>query len=153
MISILMLCPLGLRGQPHLLATWQWCCLTESSRNQSSPLGLRPLGWWQCNSPTNFWAALLVSQSLWEIFFPFPEGEHRFVTQFSSVHFSCSVVSDSLRPHGLQHTRPPCPSSTPRVHPNSCPLSRWCHPTISSSVDPFSSHLQSFPTSGSFQMS
>ena len=64
--------------------------------------------------------------------------------------FSCSVVSDSLRPHGLQHTRPPCPSPTPGVHPNSCPLSRWCHPTISSSVGPFSSYLQSFPASGSF---
>ena len=55
---------------------------------------------------------------------------------FSSVQFSRSVVSDSLRPHGLQHTRPPCPSPTPRVHPNPCPLSRWCHPTISSSVVP-----------------
>ena len=61
----------------------------------------------------------------------------------SSIQFSCSVVSDSLRPHGLQHARPPCPSSTPRVYPNSCPLSWWCHPTISSSVIPFSSHLQS----------
>ena len=54
----------------------------------------------------------------------------------SSVHFSCSVVSDSLRPHELQHARPPCPSPIPRVHPNPCPLSRWCHPTISSSVVP-----------------
>ena len=72
---------------------------------------------------------------------------------FSSVQFSCSVMSDSLWPHGLQHVRPPCPSPTPRVYPNSCPLSRRCHPTISSSVVPFSSHLQSFPTSGPFQMS
>ena len=71
---------------------------------------------------------------------------------FISVQFSCSVVSDSLQPHGLQHTRPPCPSPTPRVYPNSCPLSQWCHPTISSSVIPFS-HLQSFPASGPFQMS
>ena len=62
-------------------------------------------------------------------------------------------MSDSLRPHGLQHTRPPCPSPTPRVYPNSCPLSWWCHPTISSSVDPFSSHLHSFSASGSFKMS
>ena len=69
------------------------------------------------------------------------------------VQFSCSVVSDSLRPHGLQHARPPCPSPTPGVHPNSCPLSRWCHTTISSSVEPFSSHLQSFPASWSFLMS
>ena len=66
------------------------------------------------------------------------------------VQFSCSVVSDSLRPHGLQHARPPCPSPTPGVHSNSCPLSWWCHPTISSSVLPFSSRLQSFPASAVF---
>ena len=72
---------------------------------------------------------------------------------FSAVQFSCSVVSDSLWPHGLQHTRPPCPSPTPGVYSNSCPLSGWCHPAISSSVIPFSSHLQSFPASGSFEMS
>ena len=71
----------------------------------------------------------------------------------SSVQFSCSVISDSLWPHGLQHTRLPCPSPTPGVYSNSCPLSRWCHPTISSSVIPFSSYSQSFPASGSFQMS
>ena len=73
--------------------------------------------------------------------------------QFSSFQFTHSVLSDSLRPHGLQHARPPCPSPTLRVYSNSCPLSRWCHPTISSSVVPFPSCLQSFPTSGSFQMS
>ena len=71
----------------------------------------------------------------------------------SSDQFSHSVVSDSLRPHGLQHTRLPCPSPTPRAYSNSCPLSRWCHPTISSSVIPFSSCLQPFPASGSFPMS
>ena len=64
-----------------------------------------------------------------------------------------SVVSDSLRPHESQHTRPPCPSPTPGVYSNSCPLSQWCHPTISSSVVPFSSCPQSFPASGSFPMS
>ena len=62
-------------------------------------------------------------------------------------------MSDSLWPHGLQHARLSCPSPTPRVYANSCPLSRWCHPTISSSVIPFSSCLQSFPASGSFLMS
>ena len=67
--------------------------------------------------------------------------------------FSCSVMSDPLWPHGLQHTRLPCSSPTPRTYSNSCPLSWWCFPTISSSVIPFSSHLQSFPASGSFQMS
>ena len=70
-----------------------------------------------------------------------------------SVQFSLSVVSDSLWPHGLQHAKPPCPSPTPGVYSNSCPSSQWCHPTISSSIIPFSSHLQSFPASGSFQMS
>ena len=72
---------------------------------------------------------------------------------YDSVQFSHSVMSDSLRPREPQHARPPCPSPTPGVHPNPCPLSRWCHPTISSSVVPFSSHLQSFPASGSFLMS
>jgi len=70
-----------------------------------------------------------------------------------SVQFSHSVMSDSLRFHGLQHARHPCPSPTPGVYSNSCPLSWWCHPTISSSVIPFSSHLRSYPASGSFQMS
>ena len=67
--------------------------------------------------------------------------------------FIHSVVSDSLRPHGLQHARPPCPSPNSGVYPNSCPLSRWCHPTMSSSVVPFFSCLQSLPASGSSQMS
>ena len=71
----------------------------------------------------------------------------------NSVQFSCSVMSDSLWPHGLQHTRPPCPSPTPGVYSNPCPLSQWCHPTISSSVIPFFSCLQPFPASGSFLMS
>ena len=71
----------------------------------------------------------------------------------SIVQFIRSVVSDSLRPHGLQHARLPCPSLTLGVNSNSCPLSRWCHLTILSSVVPFSSCLQSFPTSGSFPMS
>ena len=70
-------------------------------------------------------------------------------SQFSSVAQSCLT----LRPHGLQHARPPCPSPTPRVHPNPYPLSWWCHPTISSSIVPFSYCPQSFPASGSFQMS
>ena len=73
--------------------------------------------------------------------------------EFSSVQFSSSVTSYSLLPQVLQHTRPPCPSPTPGVYPNSCPLSQWCHPIISSSVVPFSSCLQSFPAAGSFPMS
>ena len=69
------------------------------------------------------------------------------------VQFTHSVVSNSLRPHELQHARLPCPSPTPGVHPNPCPLSQWCHPTISASIVPFSSCLQSFPASGYFPMS
>ena len=70
-----------------------------------------------------------------------------------SVQFSHTVVSNSLQPHELQHTRPPCPSPTPGVHPNSCPLSQWCHPAISSSVVPFFSCPQAFPASEYFPMS
>ena len=73
--------------------------------------------------------------------------------QFSSVKYSHSVVSDFLRPHEMQHARPPCPSPTPRVHSNACPSSWWCHPDISSSVVPFSSCPQSLPISESFPMS
>ena len=80
-----------------------------------------------------------------------PHKESRY--QFSSVQFSLSVVSVSLQPHGLQHARLPCPSPTPGAYLNSCPSSQWCHPTISSSVVPFSSHLQSSPASGSFPIS
>ena len=74
------------------------------------------------------------------------------IGKFSSVQITCSVMSDYLQPHELQHARPPCPSPTPRAYPNSCPLSPWHHPTISSSVIPFSCP-QSFPASGSFPMS
>ena len=75
------------------------------------------------------------------------------MNECNSVHFSRSVLSDFLWPHELQHARPPCPSPTPRVHPNPCPLIRWWYSTISFSVAPFSSCLQSFPTSGSFPKS
>ena len=79
------------------------------------------------------------------------QKRHRCISSVTSV--SCSVLSDSLRPHESQHARPPYPSPTPGVHPDSCPSSQWCHPAISSSVVPFSSCPQSFPASGSFQMS
>ena len=78
-------------------------------------------------------------------------GVSYWLIHFSSFQFSCSIMSDSSS--SPQHTRRPCPSPTPRVHPNACPLSQWCHPTISSSVVPFFSCPQSFPASGSFQMS
>ena len=72
---------------------------------------------------------------------------------FSATHSCLALMSDSVQPHGLQHVRPPCPSLSPRVYSNPCPLSWWCHPTISSSVTPFSSCPQSFPASESFPMS
>ena len=80
-------------------------------------------------------------------------GMRSFILEVRSVQFSHSVVSNSLPPHGLQHTRLPCPSPTPGAYSNSHPLSRWRHPTISSSVIPLSSCLQPFPASGSFPMS
>ena len=76
-----------------------------------------------------------------------------YLLRLASVQFSCSVVSDSLRPHESQHARPPCPSPTPRVHSDSRPSSQWCHPAILSSVIPFSSCPQSLPASESFPMS
>ena len=82
-----------------------------------------------------------------------PLVEKKELKKLSSVQFGRSVVSNSLWPHGLQHERPPCPSPTPEVYWNSCPLNQWCHPTLSSSVVPFSSCLQSFPASSSIQMS
>ena len=96
-------------------------------------------------------------KSLWcsQQFVFFPSGSNHplyfLKDSLPTVHFSHSAVSNCLWPHGLQHARPPCPSPTPIVYSNSCPLSSCCHPTISFSVVPFSSHLQSFPASGSFQ--
>ena len=87
------------------------------------------------------------------MYFPQIHQRSHHIWQFSSVQFSCSVVSDSLWPHGLQHARPPCPSTIPGVYSNSCPLSQWRHPTISSSVVPFSSCSQSLPASEYFPMS
>ena len=94
------------------------------------------------------WVPLLLISFLSSPSSPLTVGKK----SLSLVRFSCSVVSDSMWPHGLQHARPPCPSPSTRVYSNSCPLSWWCHPTISSSVIPFSSHFQSFPALGSFHM-
>ena len=97
-----------------------------------------------CVSCIGSW--FLYHCATWEVKFFFTDTAY-------SVQFSRSVISDSLRPQEPQHARPPSPSPTPGVHPNPCPLSQWCHPTISSSVVPFSSCPQSFSASGSFQMS
>ena len=94
----------------------------------------------------NDWAQLIWDINLYKNNF----GFIRIKYVISSVQFSCSVMSDSLRPHELQHVRPPCPSPTPEVHSNSRPSSRWCHPAISSSVVPFSSCPQFLPASESF---
>ena len=101
---------------------------------------------------------LALSPSLWQCLSEKAQGKRVFAltltfSYWDSVQFSHSVMSDSLQPHEPQYTMPPCPSPTPGVHPNPCPLSQWCHSTISSSVIPFSSCPQSFPESGSFQMS
>ena len=95
----------------------------------------------------------LISQADPVYLTTYRDSSQLLVSLFYSVQFSRSVMSNSLQPHGLQHTRPPCPSPTPRVYSNSCPFSWWYHPTISSSVILFFSCLQSFPASGSFQMS
>ena len=109
-------------------------------------------GWMSCSG----W------QSQWDIGTRAPNSKHGFTMCFTLLldfsfydhyQFSRSAVSDSLQPHGLQHARPPCPPPAPGVHPNSCPLSQWCHPAISSFVVPFSSCLQYSPASRSFHMS
>ena len=117
---------------------------SSTARNQSS---------WRVFVITLSPALLLPSDCLSIVLQQKLPSSDECIYSVSSVQFSCSVVSDSLQPHEPQHTRPPCPSPTPEVHPNPCPLSRWCHPTISSSVVLFLSCPRSFPTSGSFQMS
>ena len=101
----------------------------------------------------------IIAKFFWSLRFMYVNAYHSSFSNFNlftiwvSVQFSCSVVSDSLQPHGLQHARPPCPSPTPGVCSNSCSSSWWCHPTISSSVVPFSSCPQSFTASESFPVS
>ena len=113
----------------------EWVAISYS-RGSSQPRDLTQVSCFSCSGR---W--ILYHWTTWEVY-------HK----LSSVQFSYSVVSDSLRPHGLKHVRPPCPSPNPRVYLNSSPLNRWCHPTISSSVIHYSSRIQSFPASGSFQM-
>ena len=103
-----------------------------------------------CGQPTPQGTIQFVLLHAWTEQLPWLDS---LLVSVSSVQLSRLVVSNSLWPHGLQHARPPCPSPTSGTCSNSCPLSWWCHPTISSSVISFSSHLQSFPASGSFPMS
>ena len=132
-----------------LVPRWQPACILKPSR------GFWPSGIYDLNSGPIEGGLQWVTKDT-----PIPSTSQEVlrvwikdqIFLFSSVQFSCSVMSDSLWPHGLQHARLPCPSPTPGVDSNSCPLSRWCHSTISSSVVPFSC-LQSFPASGSFQIS
>ena len=112
-------------------------------------------GNWVC-IPTLWYERIKLSKTLWgswaflSLFLDYSLHDLLWVLK---VQFSCSVVSDTLWPHELQHARVTCLSPTPGVNPNSCPLNRWCYPTISSAVVPFSSCPQSFPASGSFQIS
>ena len=125
-------------SSPPNVNFWTWRALKRENNAYSRCHSLRTCG------------VDVKKEGCWPLI---PEVPVKGMSSVSPVQFSCSAVSDSLRPHGLQHARPPCPSPTPGVYSNSCPLSQWCHPTISSSVVPFSSRLQSFRTSGSFQMS
>ena len=143
---------------PTLTCPLPWGSSSPSS--QCWKQGALPMGRWKQDA----WASEVQPQSVCRARLGWAEclDSWRFLKQKpgqvlpslqkNSVLFSCSVMSDSLQPHGLEHTRLPCPSPTPGVCSKSCPLSRWCHPTISSSVVPFSC-LQFFPESGSFLMS
>ena len=135
-----------------------WSCLRKAHKFFSSKiLFLYFLSYFSlsslptCSLPSSL--SLFLITVLWKIqnlLFTMTDFLLKVLPAFSSVQFSHSVVSDSLQPHEPQHTQPPSPSPTPGVHPNSCPLIRGCHPTISSSVIPFSSHLESFPASRGF---
>ena len=111
----------------------------------------RELGWWPLHLLADSSSDHFLHKSQWGFFILQVSHSITHVVQFSSVQISHSVMSNSLWPHGLQHARPRCASPTPRVYSNSYPLSQWCDTTISSSVFPFFSCLQSFPASGSFQ--
>jgi len=143
--------------QPHGLQHSRLPCLSPTPKACTNSC---PSNWW-CHSTISSFVVpfssclqsfpVLGSYQMSQFFES--GGQSNGVSASASVQFSCSFVSNSLWFHGLQHTRPPCPSPTPEVYSNSCPLSHWCHPTISSSVVPFFSCLQSLPASESFPMS
>ena len=133
-----------------ILDKWVFACVLFESSMFFLPFDCCIFNFWEICS--NLLMSLCNFLLLLVIMLIFAEIVQAYSVRCISVQFSRSVVSDCLWPHGLQHARPPCPSPAPGVYPNPCSLSRWCHPTISSSVVPFSSCLQSFPASGSFQM-
>ena len=148
----------GRPSRKNTAERWLACCTAISFPHLTSqlPLGHQPLI--QTHSRQSTPASLIISLAAFQCFILCANSGRENYTKYPgfhiiSVHFSHSVVSNSLRHHVLQHARPPCPSPTSRVYSNSWPLSRWCHPTISSSVVPFSSCLQSFPASRTFSMS
>ena len=126
---------------------WSGSPVSSSGDLSDSGIELVSPTWQECSFPLSHWGNPIHSEMTEKIL-------EWLKKKFSpSVQFSRSLVSDSLRPHESQHAKPPCPSPTPRVHPNSCAWSRWCHPVISSSVVPFSACPQSLPASGSFPVS
>ena len=149
LLCIIVLCELWSQ-MFHCLNTLQFIYLFNKSRTFDSSLELL----WivllcaLCICVSGIYSCFFASSMPWNIV-----ARVQLDTSFSSVQFSCSVVSDSLQPHGLQYAGPPCSSPTPGIYSSSHPLSQWWHPTIWSSVVPFSLCLQSFPASGSFQMS
>ena len=152
-------CPAPLSVRFSLQNPWERVAISFSRGSaQLGAVNLCPLRWQAGSLPLNTlrspgWGYHLLNLKRTSPSYLHPLKYCLKIGDRTFFQFSCSVVSDSLWPHGLQHTRPPCPSPTPGVDSNSCPLSPWCHPTISSSVVPFSSCLQSFPASGSFKMS
>ena len=153
-------CPLPVRCPPHLLCLGPSVCVAWWQMTAASLQG-HPVLWdWRrwdrqvfVGSRCPHSSSTTLCVTVCPCFCPHQTFLYKCYLQFSFVQFSCSVVSNSLRPHGLQYARLPCPSPTPGAYSNSCPLSQWCHPTISSSFIPFSFHLQSFPISGSFPKS
>ena len=131
---------------------WAYCPLIPPLSLSSEPAILMRL---KCSLPNGAIISSLYRWRNWDTgrWKKLPKVTPLVGCRTSSVQFSHSVLSDSLQPHGLQHSRPSCPSPNPRVYSNSCPSSQWCHPAISFSVIPFSSCPQSLPASGSFQMS
>ena len=132
-------------GWHHWLNGLSLSNLQEIARDREGKPGVLQFTGSQSQTWLSDWTATTIPTE-------FQQSQQQFLAK-KTLLFSPSVMYNSLQPHALQQARTPCPSPTPRAYSNSCPLSQWCHPTISSSVIPFSSCLQSFPVSGSFQMS